>query len=220
MIINRQSYFWDSLSPLGGLTAMGLLIMASARLSYAITVTGCLIWVYGLTAFTYSILLNTVPDKFFPKNGKTILYTFFASFWSSIYIFLFWFLCPFATLEVFFIMMLVPLFCASSGVFEKLSSSSKNFSEDIVDFVTESVSHVFVLSGLLIAFSVFREPLAYCSLSLPGSYRGMIRIIHFNENSFLPVRLLISSSGALILLAYFTGLYQYSKNNIFPGARR
>lgn len=220
MIISRQSYFWDSLSPFGGLTGLGILIMASSRLSYAITVTGCLIWVYGLTAFTYSILLKTVGNKIFPKNGRTVLYTFFASFWSSIYIFLFWFLCPFAALEVFLLMMLVPLFCASSGIFEQFSSSSRNSSEDIFDFITESVSHTFVLASLLIAFSIIREPLAFCSLSLPGSYRGIIKIIHFNENSFLPVRLLISSSGAFILLAYFAGLYQYTKGNIFPGVRR
>jgi hypothetical protein len=220
MIFSRQSYFWDSLSPLGGLTALGLLIMASSRLSYAITITGCLIWVYGLTALSYSILSKAAGEKIFPKNGRMLLYTFFASFWSSIYIFLFWFLCPLAALEVFLLMMLVPLFCASSGIFEQLSSSSGNSSEDIFDFVTESVSHIFVLSGLLIAFSIIREPLSYCSLSLPGSYRGMIRIIHFNENSFLPVRLLISSSGALILLAYFTGLYQYSKGDISTGVRR
>jgi hypothetical protein len=220
MITNRQSYFWDSLSPFGGLTGLGILIMASSRLSYAITITGCLIWVYGLTSFTYSILLKTVPDKIFPKNGRTVLYTFFASFWSSIYIFLFWFLCPFAALEVFLLMMLVPLFCAGSGIFEQLSSSSKNSGEDIFDFITEAVSHTFVLSGLLIAFSIIREPLAYCSLSFPGSYRGIIKIIHFNENSFLPVRLLISSSGALILFAYFTGFYQYKKGDIFPGVRK
>jgi hypothetical protein len=218
MIFSRQSFFWDSLSPLGGLTALGLLVMGSARLSYAITVTGCLIWVYGLTAFTYSILFKTATGKFFPKSGNTILYLFFASFWSSIYIFLFWFLCPFAALEVFLLMMLVPLFCASSCFFEP--SSSRNSNEDIYDFVTESVSHAFVLSGLLIAFSVVREPLSYCSLSLPGSYRGLIKVIQFNENSFLPIRLLVSSSGALILLGYITGMYQYSKNNIFPGGRR
>jgi hypothetical protein len=220
MIISRQSHFWDSLSPLGGLTALGILIMASARLSYAITVSGCLIWVYGLTTFTYTILSRTASGKIFPKNGKIVLYIFFASFWSSVYILLFWFLCPFAALEVFFLLMLVPLFYASSNNLGQTSSLPVNNNEDIFDIVTEAVSSAFVLSGLLIASSIIREPLSYCSLSLPGSYRGMIMIIHFNENQFLPVRLLISSSGALILFAYLAGLYQYSKSGFSSGDRK
>ena len=220
MIINRQGHFWDSLSPLGGLTALGILIMASARLSYAITVSGCLIWVYGLTTFTYSVLSRTVTDKILPKNEKKVLYIFFASFWSSIYILLFWFLCPFAALEVFLILMLVPLFYAAGCNLEQTSSSPNNYNEDIFDVITESVSKAFVLSGLLIAGSIIREPLSYNSLSLPGSYRGMIMIIHFKENSFLPIRLLVSSSGALILFAYFTGLYQYLINNFASGDKK
>jgi hypothetical protein len=218
MIVNRHSHFWDSLSPLGGLTALGILIMASSRLSYAITVSGCLIWVYGLTTFTYSILSKTITNNIFPRNEEKVLYIFFASFWSSIYILLFWFLCPFAALEVFLILMLVPLFFAAGCNIEKTASIHGNSNEDIFDIITESVSKAFVLSGLLIASSIIREPLSYCSLSLPGSYRGMIMVLHFNENSFLPVRLLISSSGALILFAYFTGLYQYLNNSSSTGA--
>jgi hypothetical protein len=216
----RQSYFWDSDSPLGSLAGLSLLIMGSARFSWAFLITGSLIWVYALAAVSFSFLSNIVDKKFFPQTGKSYLYMLLAFFWGCIYLLLLWLLCPLAALEVFFPLMLVPLFCASSGISRQIINAPEGPQYDAYQNVPQAVSHAFVLSVLLMAFSFIREPLSFCSLSFPGSYRGMIMVFQFDDGAFFPVRLFVSSAGALILLGFLTGLYQYSKNLVFPGAKK
>jgi len=216
MSISRQNHFWGTLSPLGGLTGIGILVMASARLSWAVTVSAGLFWVYVLTTLTFSFLLN-LNSKFFPKSGRNAIFTCIASFWAGIYIYLFYLICPFAALELFLILMLIPLFLASSPVMEEAFPQSDKYNLDIFECLSEIVSIAAVLSALLIIFSIIREPLAYFSLSFPGTYKGLIYIIKLDENSFMPVRIFISSAGSLLLLGYLTGLYQYLKNSEFFG---
>ena len=215
MSTNRQHSFWGSLSPLGGLTGAGLLIMATARLSWAVTVAGCLFWVYGLTAFTFTFLSSTIGGKFFPKTGKAHVFTCLASFFGSIYLLLFWMLCPFAAFESFIPLLLVPLFCAGSGASEKIICPPEHSRVDVYDYVSEAVSQAAVLAGLLIAFSILREPLAYCTLSFPGSSHGMITIMYFSTGSFFPIGIFAPSAGALLLLGFFICLYQYCKSVFF-----
>lgn len=217
MTINRQNSFWGSLSPLGGLTGAGLIIMASARLSWAITISGSIFWVYGFTSFTYSFFASALGKKVFPSCGRKVLYVCIASFWGSMYLFLFWLLCPFAAFETFLLLLLVPLFCAGSGIIEQITALSDNNTPDIFELISDAVSQAAVLAGLLIIISIIREPLAYCSLSFPGSYQGMMTIMYFSENSFFPIRIFSASAGALILLGYIICLYQYTKNYIFTG---
>ena len=211
MSLDRQHSFWGYLSPLGGLTGAGLLIMASARLSWAITVAGSLFWVYGFTSFSFALLSSLIGDKFFPVNGRTAVYTCLASFWGILYMFLFWILSPFAALEVFMLLLLVPLFCASSSITQD--------SSEISDNVTNAFSQAAIIACLIILFSIIREPLSYCSLSVPGTYHGMITIMYFNENSFFPIGIFASSAGALLLLGFIICLYQYTKNFIVSGDR-
>jgi len=217
MNLTRQHSFWGSSSPLGGLAGVGLLIIASARMSWAITVAGSLFWVYGLSSFSYAFLSSKALKKFFPVSGHKVLYTCIASFWGSLYLMMFWLLCPFAAFEVLIPLLLVPLFCAGMGSSGLLESSGENQQHDIFDYASESVSQAVTLSGLLIAFSFIREPLSYCSLSFPGTYQGMVTIMYFKAGSFFPIGIFAPSSGALLLLGYFTCLYQYSKNAFFPG---
>ncbi|MCL2802071.1 MAG: hypothetical protein FWD28_09970 [Treponema sp.] len=205
MSLSRQYSFWGSLSPLGGLTGAGLLIMASARLSWAITVAGGLFWVYGFSAFVYSAI-STYAVKILPEKGRAAIYTCIASFFGSIYLLLFWLLCPFAALENFLLLLLVPLFCACSGI-------SENPAADIFENVSDSVSQAASLSGLLIIFSIVREPLSYCSLSFPGTSQGIVTIMYFTEGAFLPIGIFSHSAGALILLGFIICLYQSSKGN-------
>lgn len=216
MSITSQNHFWGTLSPLGGLTGIGIIVMASARLSWAVVVSAAFFWVYALTSLSFSFLLN-LNSKFFPKSGRNAVFTCIASFWAGIYIFLFYLICPFATLEVFMILMLVPLFLAGSPVMKEIFPSGEKNNIDIFECLSETVSIAVVMSALLIIFSVIREPLAYFSLSFPGSYKGMIFIFKFSENLFMPVRIFVSSAGALLLLGYLTGLYQYMKNSGFSG---
>jgi hypothetical protein len=214
--LNRQHSFWGSLSPLGGLKGIGLLIMGSGRLSWAITISVCLFWVYGFTTLTYVFLYSSIVKKIMPKKGKNILFICLAYLWSSIYMFIFWLISPFVVMEVLVLQLLVPLFFIDSGIVEQISFSQKN-NYDVFEHVSETFSQAGVLAILLIAASILREPFAYCSLSFPGSYQGMITIMYFKESSFFPIKIFSSSSGALILFGFFICLYQYLKKIIFPG---
>lgn len=189
----------------------GLLVMASGRLSWAITVAGCLFWVYGLSTFTFSALLSAAGGKIFPVKGRPAVYTCLSAFFSSIYIFLFWLLCPFAAFETFMLLSLTALFCASSGIAELFSQGDNH--PDIFDIVSDSVSQAASISGLLIAFSILREPLSYCMLSFPGTFQGMITIMYFKSGTFFPIGIFGTSAGALLLLGYIICLYQYFKGN-------
>jgi len=211
MSLNQKHSFWGSLSPLGGLMGAGLLVMASARLSWAVTVAGCLFWVYGLTTFTFSMLLSATGNKVIPVKGRSAIYTCLSAFFASIYIFLFWLLCPFAALETFVLLSLVALFCASSGIVEQLSHEENQ--TDILDIVSDAVSQAASISGLLIIFSIVREPLSYCMLSFPGTYQGMITIMYFKSGAFFPIGIFGTSAGALLLIGYIICLYQYAKGN-------
>ena len=221
MSLNRPFSFWGSLSPLGGLTGVGLLIVGSARLSWAITIAGSLFWVYGLSVLTFSFAAGT---KFFPVQGRRTLFACFSSFWGSVYLLMFWLLCPFAALEVFVLLLLIPLFCASSGIVGQISSSMENTKLENMrintfDHVSDAVSQAACLSGLLIVFSIIREPLSYCSLSFPGTYQGMITIMYFRSGAFFPIGIFAASAGALLLLGFFICLYQYCKGYIYPGEK-
>jgi hypothetical protein len=217
MSLDRQHSFWGSLSPLGGLSGAGLLVMASARLSWAVIIAGSLFWVYGLTASVFSFLCSEISPKIFPKEGRAYVFTCIASFFGSTYLLLLWLLCPLAAFEVFFLLLIVPLFCASSGIFERIVSTLENTHGDILTDVSDAVSQATVLAGLIIAFSVVREPLSYCSLSLPGTASGMITIMYFKSNSFFPIGIFATSAGALLLLGYIICLYQYGKNAVTGG---
>jgi hypothetical protein len=217
MSIDRQHSFWGSGSPLGGLTGAGLLVMASARLSWAITTAGCVFWVYGLTTFTFSLLSSVLGKKAFSAGENKVLHICLASFWGSLYLLIFWLMCPFAVLEVFLLLLTIPLYFVSSGIIEQLTLLPENSNHDIFEDVSDAVSQAAVLSVLMILFSIIREPFSYCSLSFPGTYQGMITIMYFKSNSFFPIGIFSVSAGALILLGYLICLYQYSRNYIFPG---
>ena len=216
MSVNNQYSFFGSQSPLGGLAGIGILIMGSARLSWAITISGCLIWVYFLTSITFTLLLSLIGKKVMPEKGRKAICVCLASFWSCLYLFVFWLLCPLAALETLFVLFLVPLYYVISGTVEQLPSFLDNVNIGKFDNVSDSVSQAGVLSGLLIAFSILREPFSYCCLTFPGSYQGMITIMYFNSNSFFPIGIFASSSGALLLMGYIISFYQFGKNTIYP----
>jgi hypothetical protein len=211
-----QHPFWGSLSPLGGLTGGSLLIIASARLSWAITVAFCLLWVYILPVLLFSFLSLPKCAVFFPKTGQKAIFTCITSFFAGLYIFIYWLMCPFAALESFIPIMLVPLFCSSSGIFEKIMSMGVKNTDDIIVFASRAGTQAAVLAGLIIAISIIREPFSYCSLSFPGSYNGMIIIMYFTSGAFFPINIFAGSSGALIILGYITAIYQNLKSSIAP----
>jgi len=195
--ISRRFVLLKKISPAAALSGCGLLIIASGRLSHAITVVGALVWVYGLT----SLVIYTAA-KFFPRYGRTALISFLASFMAAVYLFTLWLLSPLCALESFFAVSLVPVFYMASGVskrFDALSAEDSFFS---------SFFEALSLGILLLALALIREPFGFLSLSLPGGVQGSVMLFSFRMESLLPIQLIASSGGALLLLGYFWGLYK------------
>jgi hypothetical protein len=190
--------FHSDTAPLACLSGAALLIMASDRLAHAITVTGALVWVYGFSSLTAHIGAQS-----FPRQGRTVLLAFITSFFAGIYLLLIWMLSPLCAMESFFVISLIPLFCMVSGIFKR---SEVQFLEDAL---VASCSEALILGALIVIFALIREPFGFLSLSLPGGAQGIILLFSFKTESFLPVRLIASSAGALLLLGYFLGLYGY-----------
>jgi len=195
--ISRCLVLIKKISPAAVLPGCCLLIIASGRLSHAITVAGALAWVYGLTT-----LVIYAASKFFPRHGRTILISFLASFMAGCYLFILWLFSPLCALESFFAVSLVPVFYISSGASKRFNALSAE------DSFFSSFFEALSLGVLLLAFAIIREPLSFVSLSLPGGPQGSVMLFSFDVESFLPVQLIGSSGGALILLGYFWALYK------------
>jgi len=190
--------FHSDAAPLTCLSGAALLIMASDRLAHAIIATGALVWVYCLSS-----LAAHSGAKTFPRWGRTVLLVFLTSFFAGTYLLLLWILSPLCALESFFIVSLIPVFCMVSGVFKQLGTLLTE------DAFAASCSEALIFGALIVIFALIREPFGFLSLSLPGGAQGMILLFSFKTESFLPIRLIASSAGALILLGYFLGLYRY-----------
>jgi len=197
--------FHGNTVPMISLSGAALLVMVSDRLAHAIVVTGALVWVYGLSS-----LAAYFGIRIFPRQGRTIVMVFITSFIAGLYLLLLWILSPLCALEVFLVVSLIPLFCMGSGIFQKLESFS------LETTISASCSEALIMGALLILFALIREPLGYLSLSLPGGSQGIILLFSFSSESFLPMHLITSSCGALLLLGYFLGLYRYLKAQYTP----
>jgi len=193
--------FHGNTVPQLSLSGAALLLLVSDRLAHAIVVTGALVWVYCLSS-----LVAYFGVKIFPRQGRIILLTFLTSFIAGLYLLLLWFVSPLCAIEVFFVISIIPLFSMGSGIFEKMESLSPEA------MIFAAFSEAMMLGTLLIIFALIREPLGYLSLSLPGGSQGMVFLFSLTSDSFLPIHLITSSCGALLLLGYFLGLYRYLKS--------
>jgi hypothetical protein len=189
--------FWGARSPLAVFAGGGLVIMASCRLAFALTILGALVWVY-----VFSALLITVASPVLPVKGKKVILLFLSSFIGSIYLLVVSFMSPMLALQVFFVVLLVPLVCAGSGVFDRVDAM------DDTDALASAFSESAVLGLVITALSLIREPAGFLSLSLPGGSAGLVRIFALDGGDFFPVRIISSSAGALILFGYAAGVYR------------
>jgi membrane protein implicated in regulation of membrane protease activity len=87
------------------------------------------------------------------------------------------------------------------------SGASKRFdaSGAVDSFFFEAPS----LGVLLLVLALIREPRGFMSLSLPGGVQGSVMLFSFNVEFLLPVQLIASSGGALLLLGYFWSVYKF-----------
>jgi hypothetical protein len=175
--------------------------MASCRLAYAILCAGALLWIYGI-----SVLSVFPARRFFPRRGVRLILAVLCSLSGSLYLLLLWFINPLLGMEVFFIVNFSSLVCLGSGIFERIKTM------ELGEAVPGALSEAAVPALLIIALALIREPLGYLSLSLPGGRRGIILLFSSGTETILPIRVFASSSGALLLLGYGTGLYRRFKN--------
>ena len=191
--------FWGSHSPLSSLSGAGLIIMASNRLAFALVCSGALLWVYGLTSLVFSSAQPIMPSK-----GKMVILLFLSSFFCGLFVLLTGFLNPLLIMGCGFFLFLIPPWCLGSGFFESADSSG------IIETASRALLEAVILSIIIIAFALIREPLGMGTISIPGGIQGISEVFGSRDtNISLPVRLLSVSSGGLLLLGYGTALYKY-----------
>ncbi|MDR1324471.1 MAG: hypothetical protein LBK00_00360 [Treponema sp.] len=189
-------YYFLVESPLVTLAGFGLLIMASSRLAFALITLGALVWVYGL-----SLPLAFITQKVFPQKGKTIVFLFLTSFVASIFLFLLFLISPLFAMRTQYLIILIPVVCVGSNL---LKSFQKMLRKEVC---TRALFEAFGLGLLIVAFALVREPFGYMTLSLPGGTWGIIEL-GYDWNFIIPMRIVSSSAGALILLGYAIALFQ------------
>ncbi len=191
------SLFFNKRNPLISLLCITLIIFASSRLSFALTASAALVWVYVLTALA---VFATSP--ILPREGKTLVVGFMASFIASLFLFALWFISPLLVLEMRYLVMLTPLCFLGTFSLEKLQSAR------IVSVARGTVLEACVFSGVITGFSLIREPLGFMSLTVPGGAQGMIELFNTSDTTgFLPLGIVSTAGGALLLLGYAVALF-------------
>jgi hypothetical protein len=102
---------------------------------------------------------------------------------------------------------LIVLVCCSfigSSTLKALGSST------IDEIVPYALWEAAVIGIPIITLSLIREPIGFMSLSLPGGAQGIIELFSASNAdgaNFLPIKIIASSSGALMLLGYIAALF-------------
>jgi hypothetical protein len=200
--LRSNSSFWGYWSPLASLVGSSILILSSGRLAFALVAAGSLLWVYTLSA-----LAHGAAGRILPQKGKNWILVLLISVIAGIYDLLLWFVSPFLVLETFFVLFLTPICCMISGILERTKSLSP------ADIMIKAYSEVVSLSVLIIVFSLIREPLGFCCLSLPGGSEGIFFLFAVGEEAFFPIRVIAATPGALFLLGY--GIVLFRRLEIF-----
>jgi hypothetical protein len=169
------------------------MVLASGRFSFALVCAFALLWVYVFTGLALRI-------SFMPRWEGIV--PVLASFTGGLYILVMFLVSPILAMDTLFFLILCPLCCVSSGVLNRLENL------DTGEAVVQSCREGVVLSALILGLSLIREPLGYGCLSLPGIQRDIVKVIEFPQGTWLPVRVLITSSGALFLLGYGIALFR------------
>jgi hypothetical protein len=171
--------------------------MASSRLAFAITISGAIIWVYGLT-----VLVLNIGKPIFPVRGVSIILILLSSFLGSLYLLFFYFISPYLAMEMTFTIILVPLSCAGSGICRRVAAMEPE------DAVSRAILEALVLGGVIIALALIREPLGFGSLSFPGGSEGIMEILFVKQSPYFPVRIISTAAGGLLLLGYGLALFR------------
>jgi Na+-transporting NADH:ubiquinone oxidoreductase subunit NqrD len=187
--------FWGARSPLAAFSGGSLLVLASTRFSHALIGGLALLWIYVLTGLALRIPV-------LPRRGKEGVRIFLSSFITGLFVLILSLLCPILALDSLFFLIFCPLCCVSSGILDRIEKLS--IGEAAFQSYTEGV----ILAALILILALIREPLGYGTLSLPGGRQGILCLINFSGESYLPARILSLSGGAFFLLGYGAALFR------------
>ncbi|MDR2071187.1 MAG: hypothetical protein LBP81_07225 [Treponema sp.] len=196
----QNHFFWGTRSPLSTLIGAGLIIMASSRTVFALVTLGALVWVYALTALIFRLASRILPDK-----GKGLALVCLSAFLGSLYHFIFCLISPFLAAETSLFIILAPVYCIASGMIPRIKALS------LKDAPIQAGFEALTLGLLILAFALIREPLGFGSFSVPGGMKGSLEILGKGENPLLPVQIMSSSAGALLLFGYGLAIYRREK---------
>jgi hypothetical protein len=103
--------------------------------------------------------------------------------------------------------------CAGSGFFEEDETG------DAGDIFTHVLMESAILSALIIAISLIREPIGFGSLSFPGGTTGIIQLFGEEQGEdFFPVRFFSIAAGGFIILGFISAIFRHYRNvNSGPG---
>jgi Na+-transporting NADH:ubiquinone oxidoreductase subunit NqrD len=191
---------------LAALSGGSLLVLASTRFSHALIGGLALLWVYILTGLALRIPV-------LPRWGREGTRIVLSSFITGVFVFILSLLCPVLTLDSLLFLILCPLCCVSSGALDRIEKLTPG------EAVLHSYREGSILAVLILILSLIREPLGYGTISLPGGRQGILCLINFSGESFLPVRILSLSGGAFFLLGYGAALFRRFGGNLpfLPG---
>ena len=128
-------------SPISSMSGMALFIIAGSRLSYAISASGALFWVFIMGAF-----VNTAQHGIASNVRNKMFNVMLSSFSGSLYFFLLYLLNPLLAAETALVCALVPVFFIGS----KFCSSLENSPADEV--FQEALYEPLSLAGLTLGF--------------------------------------------------------------------
>jgi len=194
---HMQSHlFWGKNSPLTSLGGACLLIIASARIAFALICSLTLVWVY-----VFVLAAAKLGGAYFPLWGRNAVLLFISSFAAGLFYILLWIFNPVLALESSFFIFLVPVVFIASGLWGRV------LDYDMGEVLSQALAEALILGVLILGFSLIREPLGFGSISFPG-----LDIIRFVKSE--PLRFLQASSGALIIMGYVIAVYRHFRNQI------
>jgi hypothetical protein len=200
----HKHIFWGPHAPLSTLIGAGFVIMTSSRTAFALIVLGALVWVYALTTLVFRAASPALPE-----TGKNFILVTLSAFFGGLFQFILCLVSPILAAEIALPVILAPVCFIASAVVPRLESLPMK------DALLRAVYEALVMGLLTLAMAVIREPLGFGTFSFPGGPGGIIELFGAEGESFLPIRVVGSSAGALLLFGYALAIFRREKNRQF-----
>ncbi len=191
---DKSNPWWGLNSPLMSLTGLALIVSASSRLSFSITVSLLLVGIYAVTLLVIQVCKSIIPEKF-----KTVIVIMAVTFISSLLYLLITLISPVSALELYFMVFLIPVTFLSSNIVKRVERLSQ--AEGILQGIKEALT----LGLIIIAVSLIREPLGYGTLSIPIMDRT-VNLLPDAIRDRVAFQVFAASPGVFIIVAYLIGL--------------